>query len=122
MEADEVTAIVCKWARIWTKRTWGYVSYNEAHTDLFTIAHQVHDDNPECTPALMNKRMDWEGKGVNQKAVIRKKCMRERRETQADARERLAQVDVVDKPEHSGAQSEMRGQRNAIERASGKNR
>jgi len=114
MEADEVTAIVCKWARIWTRRTWGYVSYNEAHTDLFTIAHQVHADNPECTPAFMNKRMDWEVKRVNQKAVIRKNCMRERMDTHADALEGFTPVDGVSKPDRSLEQKEIRDRMNYL--------
>jgi hypothetical protein len=114
MEADEVTAIVCKWARIWTNRTWGYVSYNEAYTDLLTIANQVHTDNPECTQAFMNKRMDWEMKRVNQKAVIRKNCMRERMNTHADALEGFTPVDGVSKPDRSLEQKEIRDRMNDL--------
>ena len=114
MEADEVTAIVCKWARIWTKRTWGYVSHDEAYTDLFTLAHQVHADNPECTPAFMNQRMDWEVKRVNQKAAIRKNCMQERMNTHVDALEGFTPIDGVSEPDRSLEQKEISDRMNDL--------
>ena len=107
MEADEVNAIVCKWARIWTRRAWGHVSYDEAYTDLFTLAHQVHANNPGCGPAFINQRMKWQVKQVNQKAVIRKNCMRKRMNTHVDALEGFAPVDGISEPDRSLEQQEI---------------